>query len=178
MLDRFLIGVIGDASVSGATGTATFYQDDESASSDQPCEDIGDAQLCYEPATQNNFRIEYDWLATLRARAGFLPTSNWLLYAHGGFAAAGLSVFSVGTIGPYTNSNTSEIATGWIAGLGTEVKFNDHHSFFAEYSFADLGDIDLEHKEAQGRADVGADDNEMHLFKVGYNWRPDWMFGP
>jgi outer membrane immunogenic protein len=107
--------------------------------------------------TEQNIR----WFGTARARLGFLPASNWLIYGTGGFAygridesvnvsTAGLGVgvitiasgFGSGCIAGGVNclvGASSRIATGWTAGAGTEWLVSPNVTVKAEYLYVRLG---------------------------------------
>ena len=176
-VNSFLFGIVADASVSGMQGDVEFFQDDEDASdiSNIPT-GIGTADLDYEPAPIANFDVDNNWLATLRLRAGWLATQNWLIYAHGGLAVADFSIMGVGGNGPYAPVNHDETTTGWILGLGTEVKVGSGLSIFVEGSYIDFSSVDIDQNLSE-RADLEMEIDDVWLAKVGFNWRPDWMFG-
>jgi outer membrane immunogenic protein len=142
-MSRWLLGVETDIDAAGIKGSGT-----------NPAFSLG--------GTPSNFleTQKVDWFGTARARLGFLPTANLLLYGTGGFAygrvventslnsSAGTNV---GT-GPFsffctTGPNcfvgsSSRIATGWTAGAGFEYAFWKNVSVKAEYLFVNLGNGD------------------------------------
>ena len=109
------------------------------------------------------------WFGTARARLGFLPTSNWLLYGTGGFAygkidehvnvgfsgvdpggtllalgpGGGVGSFCVIPVRPQAAScfvgTSSRTASGWTAGAGTEWMVSRNITFKAEYLYVRLG---------------------------------------
>jgi outer membrane immunogenic protein len=109
------------------------------------------------------------WFGTARARLGFLPTSNWLVYGTGGFAygqidervnvgfggvfnggvTTGISGFGAACVVPGSPSaascfvgTSSRTASGWTAGAGTEWLVTRNVTFKAEYLYASLGSGD------------------------------------
>jgi outer membrane immunogenic protein len=103
-----------------------------------------------------------DWYGTLRARLGWLPTDNLLLFATGGFAYGRTSnsgTFAFG--GPPNGVATaklggaswmcatggatcfagasSSLKTGWTAGAGAEWMFAPRWSAKVEYQYVNLG---------------------------------------
>ena len=106
-------------------------------------------------ATQN-----VKWFGTVRARLGFLPASNMLIYGTGGFvygrveedivlnsqtgvfgSIAGFAFSCVA--GPNCFSgNSSRTATGWTAGAGIEYAPWNNVSFKGEYLYVNLGSGD------------------------------------
>lgn len=101
------------------------------------------------------------WFGTLRARLGYLPTSNLLLYGTGGLAygrihenvalnspTAGFVDASAAfacTFGPGPGAfncftgNSSRTATGYAVGGGGEYKLSQNLSVKAEYLYVNLG---------------------------------------
>lgn len=104
---------------------------------------------------------------TVRGRLGWLPSSNWMVYATGGFAyarvntdvvlnAAGFVGLTTGVLaapgqppdigftcltGPNCfTGHSSRTATGWTAGGGSEYKISENVSVKAEYLYVNLGD--------------------------------------
>jgi outer membrane immunogenic protein len=98
-----------------------------------------------------------DWFGTVRARLGFLPTSNLLAYGTAGFAYGRVgqsgswdtnTPFSFGG-GAYTVNcagatpscfagSSSSVATGWTAGGGLEYAFLQNWRLRAEYLHVSL----------------------------------------
>jgi outer membrane immunogenic protein len=100
---------------------------------------------------------QIDWFGTVRARLGYLPMDNLLVYATGGFAYGrfeqngswvnvGNNPFSVG--GGYSfwcmaNStcfagSSSGMATGWTVGAGFEYSLSQKWSLKGEYLYVSL----------------------------------------
>ena len=77
-----------------------------------------------------------NWLGTGRARLGFLATPQFLLYATGGFAAAGVEA----DVTPPGVATVTETQTrwGWTVGGGGEYAFTNNWSIKAEYLFVQL----------------------------------------
>jgi outer membrane immunogenic protein len=87
------------------------------------------------------------WLGTVRARAGFVASSNLLIYGTGGLAY-GQTEVSFNTFPPgiacgpgftCANGSSSSTRAGWTAGGGFEWMIAPHWSVKAEYLYADLG---------------------------------------
>jgi opacity protein-like surface antigen len=90
------------------------------------------------------------YLATLRARLGYLATPELLVYATGGLAFGGSS-FNVATSAIYTNAanvvvqdalgniNTLSTLFGWSVGGGFEWMFMPHWSLKVEHIYYSLG---------------------------------------
>ncbi|MDI1346290.1 MAG: outer membrane beta-barrel protein, partial [Pseudolabrys sp.] len=80
-----------------------------------------------------------DWLATFRGRFG-LTTGNFLVYATGGLAVAGVRYSDTLTLPTSVNAgSSSSVRTGWTLGLGAEWTLNPSWSIKAEYLYVDLG---------------------------------------
>ncbi|HEY6258168.1 MAG TPA: outer membrane beta-barrel protein [Xanthobacteraceae bacterium] len=77
-----------------------------------------------------------NWLATGRARVGFLVTPQFLLYGTGGFAVAAVEA-NVTPPGFATFTETKD-RWGWTAGGGGEYAFTSNWSVKAEYLFVRL----------------------------------------
>jgi outer membrane immunogenic protein len=86
-------------------------------------------------------------LGTVRARLGFLPLNNWLVYVTGGLAygevqtsAALLDEGSAGVVAPFSFAGSaSNWKTGWTLGGGVEWAWSRTWSVKAEYLYYDLG---------------------------------------
>jgi outer membrane immunogenic protein len=108
---------------------------------------------------------EHNWYATATARVGY-AVDNWLWYVKGGAAwmEADYSIAGV--------SASSDTRTGWTVGTGLEWALAPNWSAKLEYNYLDFG------SEAIG-APIGVDvDTQVHLVKLGLNYRFDWGKGP
>lgn len=88
-----------------------------------------------------------NWLATLRARLGYLVSPDVLLYATGGLALTGLSVsnsysdnwiYNGGGLG---GSSVASNAKGWVVGFGAEWALARSWTLKAEYLRAGFGSL-------------------------------------
>ena len=128
---NFILGLEADIQGSGYKGTATAT----------PNPTGGYVQFSTSAEQQSN------WFGTARARAGFLPSPNLLIYGTGGLAygqtEVGFNTFPAAFAcgGGYTCASGSSSTTraGWTAGGGFEWMFAPHWSVKAEYLFLDLG---------------------------------------
>ncbi len=116
------------------------------------------------PGTSNFTASEtIRWFSTARARVGYLPVTNLLVYATGGLAWGGVqqnmalnnvglanqgnnpgNSFNCGFGGVGTGPNcflgsASRTATGWTAGVGLEYALWNNVSLKGEYLFVNLG---------------------------------------
>jgi outer membrane immunogenic protein len=86
--------------------------------------------------------MKQDWLATLRARAGFTLAPQFLLYATGGLAfghvQAASAVGFTATPDLYAGSY-DDTRFGWTVGAGGEWMITQNWSVKAEYLYVDLG---------------------------------------
>lgn len=82
------------------------------------------------------------YVGTIRPILGFLPMSDWLIYATGGGAYAHMndSANTVTAAASYPSSR-SVTQWGWAVGGGTEYKFTDTWSGGLMYLFYDLDDV-------------------------------------
>jgi outer membrane immunogenic protein len=91
-----------------------------------------------------------DWLGTVRARVGFLPFQNLLLYGTGGLAyghvKSSTTISETGCVLIFCTSaagagSASSTRAGWAAGAGAEWAINEYWSLKTEYLYADLGKL-------------------------------------
>ena len=114
------------------------------------------------------------WSSSLRARVGFTPLSNVLLYGTGGVAIGGMRGGVTETtpdvtslVGPYgiyqtpaqgvtTNSaRWSGTGWGWIIGVGAEAAIAEHVTLKGEYLMSELS--------GGGKAGAGVNVHNVHL---------------
>ena len=120
-----VLGVAGDMSWSDMDGDACVEQGGCDGSSDDS----------YASA-------EINWLATVRARAGF-TTGSLLIYGTGGLAIADAEAsltFIEGGSDPKRSDSHTQF--GWVIGAGAEFMITENMSLGAEYLHADLGSKD------------------------------------
>jgi outer membrane immunogenic protein len=90
--------------------------------------------------------LETDWLLTARARVGWTPVSNFLLYATGGLAVTKVQVsnsFSDNGPAQGVGGTTSDEQTriGWTIGGGAELALSRNWSLKAEYLHVGFGSV-------------------------------------
>mgnify|MGYP001455945323 CR=1 FL=1 len=98
----------------------------------------GDFSLARADTTYNGNNYGTDWLATLRARAGYNVTPRLLVYLTGG--AAWLDADYSGAAAPPAPApvqNNSKLLNGWTIGGGGELT-SGAMTYFAEYLYADF----------------------------------------
>ncbi len=87
-----------------------------------------------------------DTFGTLRARAGFLPTPDLLLYGTAGLMGADLQTsgnFFFSGVPINLAATKTSFAAGWTAGAGFEYKWSGNWSVKGEYLYYDLGNRSL-----------------------------------
>jgi outer membrane immunogenic protein len=148
----------------------------------------------------SNFTVSQDvkWFGTVRARLGYLPTDQLLVYATGGFAYGRVdenvalnSVAGTNLNFPFAYTcvagpncflgNSSRTGTGWTAGGGVEYVLWNNLSVKAEYLYVNLGGGDNVNVVAQSTASCGAcppssftagfSRTDFHTVRGGLNWK-------
>jgi outer membrane immunogenic protein len=81
-----------------------------------------------------------DWLASLRARLGYLVTPTIMLYGTGGLAWADVNYSATAQItsSAVANSSFDSIRSGWVAGAGAEWLIMPHLTIRGEYLYYDI----------------------------------------
>ena len=82
-------------------------------------------------------------LGTLRARLGYIATTDLMVYATGGLAVGSVSSSAVTTFNPGSptstySGSTSSTKTGWTLGAGFEYAMTRQWSFKTEYLYVNL----------------------------------------
>ena len=78
--------------------------------------------------------LDMNYLATLRARAGW-AADNTLLYVTGGFAAAEMEFGGLVGPWPYVNDSDTQWTYGWTIGGGIEYAVTENFSVGLEYLY-------------------------------------------
>jgi outer membrane immunogenic protein len=127
--------------------------------------------------------MKVHWLATVRARLGFIVTPNTLLYATGGLALSEFkftSSYSDNAIDATLPGGTglgsrSEIRAGWTVGSGAEWLLSSHWSLKAEYLYVNLGSmrVPVPTSNTPGFTQTMLVDADLtaHIARVGLNYR-------
>jgi opacity protein-like surface antigen len=125
---------------------------------------------------------KFPWFGTLRLRAGFNPTPDWLLYATGGLAV-GESKYSFSFSQPGAAAipaptayslSSSKTQVGYALGGGAEVKLNRNWSIKAEYLYVDLGKHTITAPDIDGDPFTVSFRVRDHIARLGLNY----AFGP
>jgi high affinity Mn2+ porin len=119
------------------------------------------------PTAARVVREHMDYVGSLRGRVGTLH-GPWLLYATGGFAYAGNSVFH--DIGAGDPEKRQHVRPGWAAGAGVEYAFQPQWSARLEYLYSRYADADAVFPTGI-RYDSTMD---FHQLRVGLNRRLDF----
>ncbi len=134
---------------------------------------------------------EINWLATIRARAGYLASSRLLIYATGGAAFGGtklsLNVRDSGTAygaacGPATaicsQGTSSGTSVGYALGGGLEYKISEGISLKGEYLYVDLGSRSVTTTDTGAFAALGLPSNfkdrvhfDSNIVRLGLNYQ-------
>lgn len=101
-----------------------------------------------------------EWLATIRGRLG-IAQSNWLFYATGGVAFAGVNYTIPGTF------DTTQTEVGWTVGAGVENALSRNWSWKLEYLFVSFDTSDV----FFAPTGIVADFNDIHIVRLGLNYR-------
>jgi outer membrane immunogenic protein len=83
----------------------------------------------------DSYSTDLDVLGSIRARAGYLVSPSFMIYATGGFAYAHSKIALDGVSG----DTTKQWFTGWQGGVGTELKLDPRWSLRLEYLYTDYG---------------------------------------
>jgi outer membrane immunogenic protein len=140
--NNLLLGVEGDASWSGISGSGTET---------------------FSPGVSAVGNYSIDWLATLRGRLGYVM-GDWMPYVTAGAAFAGANRSTNAIGGPASASATH---TGWTVGVGAEWAFQPTWTFKAEYKYIDLGTENYSYPSIVNT--VLSIDHKLHTFEIGVN---------
>jgi outer membrane immunogenic protein len=126
MGNGLVLGVAGDWSWTGMDGKSCIDND-----------------TCVPAEADDSYAsADVNWLATVRARAGF-TTGSMLIYGTGGLAIADADssvTFIDGAADPARGDSNTHF--GWVIGAGAEFKVTENMSLGAEYLHVDLGSED------------------------------------
>lgn len=133
--------------------------------------------------------VSTDWLVTGRARLGWTPQPNLLLYATGGIAVTNLRVSNTFSDNAPSQgvggSSASETLVGWTLGAGGELALSREWSLKAEYLYLDFGSVTTRGSVFCGPAVAAictglgfvpspyasSADLSAHIARVGLNYR-------
>lgn len=116
-----------------------------------------------------NATSEFDWMATIRGRAG-VAFSQVLIYGTGGVAFARFSdAWGYTSFGAREFAN-DETRTGWVAGGGIEYMFNRNWTVKVEALYADFGSTDVT-ISALGATYTSRFQHTVTTARAGLNWK-------
>jgi outer membrane immunogenic protein len=129
---------------------------------------------------QNEIATKYQWLGTLRGRAG-VQNGRWLAFATGGLAFGGFEDFIGGTdavSGPVPDFGGGvKTRAGYVIGAGVEYAATGKISIKAEYLFADLGKSRTDVNAVSGEDWFGPDSpsfvnasHKLNIVRLGVNF--------
>jgi outer membrane immunogenic protein len=117
-----------------------------------------------------NTEINFDNMATLRARAG-LAEGNTLFYVTGGAAAVDAEF---GAVMASTESDNDWI-WGWTVGGGIEHAFTDNFHVRLEYLFVGLEDGDFSLTDSASTTLTATQEfNDIHMVRAGLTYNFSW----
>ena len=116
----------------------------------------------------DTYKVEQDWDASLRLRAGKVIDDTWMPYVTGGVAWAKVKgTYDFVGVGSDSDSQTM---TGWTIGAGIEMKIDENWHARIQYRYTDYGDDDFTHNI--GGTDYKANiDYNTHMVQVGISYR-------
>jgi outer membrane immunogenic protein len=152
-VNKYLVGIDGDFSWSGVTGTST---------------DIGPLN-----GHSLNHTDQMDWITSATGRLGY-TSDNWLLFAKGGWAWAQWGGSTTNTLGAafFGRSTSSTIRDGWTVGAGVEYGVTSHISLKAEYDYvgfqtANYNSTDIPAAGTPVTTPSHSSTSSMNIFKGG-----------
>lgn len=118
--------------------------------------------------------VEVNWLGTVAGRLG-MTFDRTLVYGKLGLALANEDYNHTAerTSNPPRDFNGDDTRGGWLIGAGIEHAFGPNWSLKAEYNYIDFGEEEVTVREDDRRA-IFDIDQDMHVFKVGLNYRFNW----
>jgi len=98
-------------------------------------------------------KLDLNWLATLRVRAGYELFPGWMPYLTGGLAFAdmkGTSTTTFTTTGVTYNSSTTTIRTGGVVGAGVDYMVMPNLTVGAQYLYASFDKFSTQGRQSPG----------------------------
>ncbi len=133
-----------------------------------------DGHLWYQaPPSDTNSYV--DSLSTIRARVGWLPNDNTLLFATGGYGWLGTEFDAVldNGVDPVELISQSQTLEGFVVGGGIEHAITDNFHVKAEYLYGSFDGVDYTLVGVSGcnpSCEVASSDVEMHAFRLGASY--------
>jgi high affinity Mn2+ porin len=110
---------------------------------------------------------EYEWLATLRGRAGY-DIGAWTPYVTGGIAWMSTRYSRIDLTTGNEDANPANIRLGWTAGAGLDYRFDSRWSARAEYLYTNFNLSGFVFGSFPSRYDTQYD---LHRVRLGLNYR-------
>ena len=171
--NQFVLGVEGDIS-------GTFFDDEN----DDDVFDVNNAFTGFvnTPFGARAIDVDIDYLATLRARAGF-AFDRFMIYGTGGFA---FTTFDTDVRNPFGGTQAGaqvsfddddDIETGYTIGGGVEGLITENLTAKLEYLYVDFEDSNLDFRFTPAQAGAVAAvrnaevDLDAHVVRVGVNFK-------
>lgn len=122
------------------------------------------------------------WFGTTRARIGFTPVSNWLIYATGGFAFGKVNaethltfIDNLGVTSAQYHGAASTTKSGWTIGGGAETALvGSNWTAKLEYLYYDLGTVEVLGVQTpllSTLVTVNDQDVRGHIVRLGLNYK-------
>jgi len=125
------------------------------------------------PATLSH-EWKFPWFATLRVRAGYNPTPDWLFFVTGGLAVGEtkytFNFSQPGTVPSTYSLSQSSTNVGLAVGAGAEYKIDRHWSVKAEYLYVDLGKRTINTTDIDGAPFTVSYTVYDHIGRIGLNY--------
>jgi outer membrane immunogenic protein len=152
--------------VLGAAGDMSWSQIDA-----KKCAEQGNA-ACVLP-NDSFAEGKINWLATIRAKAGYAVSPGILIYGTGGLAIARTHGEDTYVDGVH-NAEADATQTGWTAGAGADYRLTDSLMLGLEYLYADLGHqhSDYTNPAIFDGTVIGSDSHvTLNIFRVSLSYR-------
>jgi len=117
------------------------------------------------------FTTMIDQVSSIQARVGQVLSNGGLVYGHGGFASANVTLSGEG--GPANSFDTqSGSANGTVFGIGYEQHFSDNMTYFIDYSMFNLSTSNLYLIEDGGDYKGGVNNHgrDLNVISAGVNF--------
>jgi outer membrane immunogenic protein len=116
--------------------------------------------------------LDMNYLATLRARAGW-AADNTLLYVTGGLAAAQMEFGGLVGSNPSVDDSDKQWTYGWTIGTGIEYAVTENFAVGLEYLYIQLDDTEhsLYNPVTGQGGDLEMTYNELHTVRLGLSYR-------
>lgn len=123
--------------------------------------------LSYRSTPTGYVSEEYEWLATLRGRAGY-DIGAWTPYVTGGLAWMSTRYSRIDLTTGNEDANPSQIRVGWTAGAGLDYRLDSRWSARAEYLYTNFNLSGFVFGSAPSRYDS---QYNLHRVRFGLNYR-------